>query len=126
MRDYIMVNDGASIITEATTIFNGDTEERFINLRTIRKDISKAITTFINNRKVALTFTPEQCAEDMEAEWKLIDVDQERAILVMNINAWNRTAQQTLDVYNDYDRDMLESVAKYVERCRVKRKVFAS
>ena len=52
-------------------------------------------------------------------EVELIDVDQERVFLVMNVNAWVRTAQETLDVYNDYDRDMLGRVADYVDRCRI-------
>ena len=61
--------------------------------------------------------TPEECEEDMEVEARFIDVDQERVFLAMNINAWVHSAQETLDVYNDYDRDMLRRVADYVERC---------
>ena len=53
----------------------------------------------------------------MEGEARFIDVDQERVFLAMNINAWVHSAQETLDVYNDYDRDMLRRVADYVERC---------
>ena len=55
----------------------------------------------------------------MEVEERLIDVDQERVFLVMNVNSWVRTAQETLDVYNNYDRDMLGRVADYVDRCRI-------
>ena len=115
---YITINDGASIITEATTIFNGDTE-RFVNLLSTRKEISKAINTFINNRREVMAITPEQRAEYMEAEEKIIDVDQERMIRVLNINAWVRSAQGLFDVYNDYDINMLNGVAACVEKSRL-------
>ena len=63
--------------------------------------------------------TPEEREEDIEVEARFIDVDQERVYLVMNINAWVLSAHGALDVFNDYDRDMLGRIADYVERCRI-------
>ena len=116
---FINIAD-ASIVTEASTIFNSSLDERYINLRTIRKDLSKVVTKFVVERKALLAMTPEELSDNMEVEERLIDVDQERVFLVMNVNAWVHTAQETMDVYNDYyDRDMLGRVADYVDRCRI-------
>ena len=97
---FISINDAASIVT----IFNGNLDERYIALR--------------SEQKALIAMTPEDREEDMEVEARLIDVDQERVFLAMNVNAWVHSAQETLDVYNDYDRDMLVRVADYVDRCR--------
>ena len=115
---FINIAD-ASIVTEASTIFNSSLDERYINLRTIRKDLSKVVTKFVVERKALLAMTPEELSDNMEVEERLIDVDQERVFLVMNVNVWVHTAQETLDVYNNYDRDMLGRVANYVDRCRI-------
>ena len=62
---------------------------------------------------------PEEREEDMEVEVRFINVDQERVFLAIIINAWVHSAQETLDVYSNYDRDVLGRIADYVERCRV-------
>ena len=114
---FINIAD-ASFVTNAKTIFNGNLEEWYVNLRLVRKDISRAVTDFVNNRKELLVLTPKETADNMEEE-RFIDVDQEQVFLVMNVNSWVRTAQETLDIYNNYDRDMLGRVADYVDRCRI-------
>ena len=104
-------------MTEVTTIFNGDQDDRYIALRADRKELLKAVNHFVIERKALLAMTPEEREEDMEVEARFIDVDQERVYLAMNINAWVRSAHNALDVFNDYDRDMLGRIA--VKRCRI-------
>ena len=115
----INIADASPIVTNVTTIFNGSFDERYVALRLIRKDIPKAVTKFVIERKELLALTPEDIANNMEVEERRIFVDQERVFLVMNVNAWVHTAQETLDVYNNYDRDMLGRVADNVDRCRI-------
>ena len=66
---FISINDAASIVT----IFNGNLDERYIALR--------------SEQKALIAMTPEDREEDMEVEARLIDVDQERVFLAMNVNA---------------------------------------
>ena len=113
---FISINDTAYIVTEVTTIFNGNLDKRCNALRADRKELSNAVTKFVVKRVALLAMKPEEHDEDMEVEARFIDVDKERVFLAMNVNAWVRSAQETLDVYNDYDRDMLGRVADYVER----------
>ena len=54
---FININDAASIVTEVMTIFNGSLDERYIALRTVRKDLSKAVTKFVVKRKALIALT---------------------------------------------------------------------
>ena len=118
----IQVNDAASIMTEVTTIFLGDQDDqddRYVILRADRKEISKCMNNFIVERKALMAVTQKQCDEDFEIEARYIDSDQARVYLAMNTTAWVQSAHNTLDAYNDYDREMLGKMADYVEKCRV-------
>ena len=64
-----------------------------------------------------MAVTQEQRDEDFEVEARFIDSDQARVYLAMNTIAWIRSAHNTLDAYNDYDREMLGRMADYVKRC---------
>ena len=88
---FINITDASSIVTEAMTIFNGSLDERYINLQAIRKDLSKAVTKFVVERKALMAMNPEELSDDMEVEERLINVDQERVFLAMNVNAWVHT-----------------------------------
>ena len=44
----IQINEAATIMTEVTTIFQGDQDQRYVNLRADRKEISKHMNTFVN------------------------------------------------------------------------------
>ena len=101
----ITINDAASIMTEVTTIFLGDQDDRYVALRADRKELSKAMNHFVLERRALMALTQEERDEDMEVEARFIDVDQERVYLAMN--AWVRSAHGSLEVYNDYNRDML-------------------
>ena len=62
-----------------------------MNLQAIRKDLSKAVTKFVVERKALMAMNPEELSDDMEVEERLINVDQERVFLAMNVNAWVHT-----------------------------------
>ena len=117
-HNFLIVAYSASIVTDATTIFNGSEEERYGTLRMQRKEISKAITSFINEHHEICVIPGEQW-EDMEVAEKLDDVDASQKFLIRNINNWIKLAQDTLDSFNHFDRGMLESVVGYVERARI-------
>ena len=93
---FIAINDTASIVTEVTTIFNGNLDERNNALPADRKELLKAVNKFVAGRKVLLAMTPEEREEDMEVEARFINVDQERVFLAMNINAWVHSAHESL------------------------------
>ena len=115
----IQVDDAASIMTEVTTIFLGDQDDRYVFLRADRKEVSKTMNNFIVKRKALMALTQEERDEDMEVEARFIDSDQARVYLAMNTTAWVRLTHRSLDTHNDYDREMLCKIADYVERCRV-------
>ena len=106
------------MVTDATTIFNGCDEERFIALRAQRKEITKAITSFVNKHR-AIRDIPREQWEDMAVGEQLDDVDANRKFLIGNINNSIKLAQDTQDPFYHFDRGMLESVVGYVERARI-------
>ena len=73
---FLMVADlmVASIVTDATTIFNGNEEEQFVNLRTQRTEITKAITSFVNEHRDILVI-PKDNWENMDVAKRIDDVD---------------------------------------------------
>ena len=115
----IHINDAASIVMEVTTIFLGNQDERYVALRTDRKELSKGMNKFILERKTLMALTQEERNEDFENEARLIDSDQARVYLAMNTTAWVQGAHNTLDAFNEYDKEMLGKMADYVERCRL-------
>ena len=66
---FININNATSIVTEVTTIFNGNLDKRYMALRSDRKELSKAVTNFIIEKLIAMT--PEDREEDMEVEARL-------------------------------------------------------
>ena len=99
----IQIGDSASIMTEMTTIFNGDQEERYVILRTIRKEISATVKSFLTQRKALLAMTPEDIEADVEVEAVQGDNDQSRLYIVMNTVDWVKTAHGCFDSYNEFD-----------------------
>ena len=65
-------------MTELTTIFNGDQEERYVMLRTMRKEISVTVNKFIKDQKALRAMTPEEIEADIEIEAVQGDNDQAR------------------------------------------------
>ena len=115
----IHIGDSASIMTEQTTIFNGDQEERYVVLRGIRKEISASVNVFGEKRTALLAMTPAQIAADVEIEAEQGDNDQSRVYIVMNIVGWVKTAQGCLDCHNHFDNAMLGRIADYVEKIKL-------
>ena len=111
----IMVADNASAITDATTIFNGKMDERFVAHREHRKDILKAITTFVNSQR-ALAALPELRRRDFDVAEEIDDCDQDRKDLIANLNNWVDAAHEKLDLNNQFDKSMLENMATFIER----------
>ena len=96
----IKINDTASIVTEVTTIFLGDQDERYVALRADRKELSKGMNKFINERKALMALTQQERDEDFKNEARLIDSDQARVYLAINTTAWVQGAHNTLDAFN--------------------------
>ena len=111
----IQIGDSASIMTEMTSIFNGDQEERYVILRGIRKEISASVNTFLTKRTALLAKTPAEIAADVEIEAEQGDNDQSRTYIVMNTVGWVKTAHGCLDCYNHFDNAMLGRIANYME-----------
>ena len=72
MAASIIFADSASVITAATTIFNGKMDERFVELRAQRKDITKAVTAFVNSHR-ALAALPEPEQRDFAVAEQIDD-----------------------------------------------------
>ena len=103
----------------ATSIFNGNTEPRYEELRADRKAISEQISLMVNSRK---PFAGRTVAEMMEAPIEEFDAAQEvdmlRLSIAVNVRSWVEKAHNLLDVNADVDRNMLGEISGYVERVR--------
>ena len=86
-------------MTELTTIFNGDQDDRYVMLRSTRKEISKTVNTFLKDRKALLAMTPDEIAADVEIEGVQMDSDQSPLYIVMNTVDWVKTAHGCLDSF---------------------------
>ena len=106
-------------MTELTTIFNGDQDDRYVMLRSTRKEISKTVNSFLKDRKALLAMTPVEIAADIEIEGVQMDNDQSRLYIVLNTVDWVKTAHGCLDYYNQFDNAMLGKMADYVERIKL-------
>ena len=111
----IIVAENASAVTDATTIFNGRMDERFINFRAQRKDISRAITSFMNGQR-ELAALPALKRLEFDVADQIDDCDQQRKDLIANLNNWVDAAHAKLDMNNHFDKSMIENIARYVER----------
>ena len=112
----IQIGDSASIMTDMTSIFNGDQEERYIVLRGIRKEILASVNVFLTKRTALLAKTPAEIAADIEIEAEQGDNDQSRVYIGMNTVGWVKTAHGCLDAHNHFDNTMLGRIADYVEK----------
>ena len=112
----IQIGETASIMTEQTSIFNGDQEQRYVVLRGVRKEISAYVNSFLAKRKLLLSKTPEEKAADFEIDAEMGDNDHARVCIALNAVEWIETAQGSLDPHNQYDNGMLTRIADYVEK----------
>ena len=115
----IHVSETASIFTDVTTIFQDNQDERYVNLRADRKQISIQVTNFVRERKLLMTMTQEDIDEDFEITARFGDSDQARYYLALNAAAWVHGAHATLDPCNQYDNAMLGKMADYVMRIQL-------
>ena len=119
----IQINEAASIMTEVTTIFQDNRDERYVNLQADQKEISKTINNFVNERRALMAMTQEDIDANFDANFEIsaqqLDSDQARAYLAMNTAAWVQGAHTSLDPYNQYDKAMLCKMADYVYRIRI-------
>ena len=74
---------------------------------------------FSVEHRALMAMTQQESEEDFENESRLIDSDQARVYLAMNTTAWVQGAHNTLDAFNQYDKEMLGRMADYVERCSI-------
>ena len=115
----IQIGDAASIMTELTTIFNGDQEERYVMLRTMLKEILLTVNKFLKERTALQAMTAEEIEADVEIEGIQGDNDQARLFVVLNTVEWVKAAHGCLDAWNQFDNAMLGKMADYVEKIRV-------
>ena len=104
---------------EVTTIFQDHQDERYVNLRADRKEISNAMNIFVFERRALMAMTQEDIDADFKIGARQLDSDQARTYFAMNTAAWVQGAHTTLDPYNQYDKAMLGKMANYVERIRI-------
>ena len=95
----IIVGVNASAVTASTSIFDGRLDERFVDLRAQRKDISKAITAFMNGHR-ELVALPARRRLDLDLAEQIDDCDQDRKDLIANLNNWVDAAHAKLDMNN--------------------------
>ena len=108
-----------STSSSLTTIFDGNTEPRYEELRADRKFISKAIKNFQESRRKFHAVTEEELDSDFGLVDEAVDVDQMRSDIALNIRSWIAKAHDNLDVNADVDRVMLGRMSGYVERARL-------
>ena len=102
-----------------TTIFDGNSEPRYEELRAERKLITKAIKDFRQSRRKFDAVTDEQLNEDFGLVDEAMDVDIMRSSIALNIRTWISKAHDSLDVNANVDREMLARMSGYVERARL-------
>ena len=107
----------ASVTSAATTIFDNNVEPRFEELRTIRKNISAAVTNFVNEWR-SISSIPRDQWESDDVFDRIQDVDAKRQEIAINVKHWISTAHGSLDVHNEGDQVMLLKMAGYVDRVR--------
>ena len=102
-----------------TTIFDGNSEPRYEELRAERKFITKAIKNFQENRRKFDAVTDEDLDKDFGLVDEATDVDIMRSDIALNIRSWVSKAHGNLDPNADVDRVMLSRMSGYVERARL-------
>ena len=110
-----------STSSSLTTIFDGNSEPRYEELRADRKFISNAIKKFQESRRKFDAVTEGELDSDFGLVDEAMDVDQMRSDIALNIRSWIAKAHDNLDVNADVDRVMLARMSGYVERARLPR-----
>ena len=108
-----------STSSSLTTIFDGNSEPRYEELRAERKLISKAIKDFQEKRRKFDAVTDEDLNTDFGLVDEGMDVDIMRQDIALNIRSWVSKAHDNLDINADVDRIMLARMSGYVERVRL-------
>ena len=108
-----------STSSSLTTIFDGNSEPRYEELRAERKFITKAIKNFQEKRHKFDVVTEEDFGNDFKLYEEAQDVDTMRSDIALNIRSWVSKAHDSLDLNADVDRVMLSRMSGYVERARL-------
>ena len=108
-----------STSSSLTTIFDGNSEPRYEELRAERKLISKSIKDFREKRRKFDAVTDEELNADFGLVDEGMDVDTMRSDIAFNIRTWVARAHDSLDINADVDREMLARMSSYVERTRL-------
>ena len=108
-----------STSSSLTTIFDGNSEPRYEELRADRKLITKAIKDFQEKRRKFDAITEEDLDKDFGLVDEGFEVDGMRSDIAWNIRSWISKAHDSLDINADVDRVMLARMSGYVERARL-------
>ena len=107
-----------SASSSLTTIFDGNSEPRYEELRAERKFISKIIKKFQQSWRKFKAVTEKEFDDDIHLFDEAQDVDTMRLDIAANIRSWIAKAHENLDINADVDRTMLSRMSNYVERVR--------
>ena len=108
-----------STSSSLTTIFDGNSEPRYEELRAERKLITKSIKDFREKRRKFDAVTDEDLNADFGLVDEGMDVDTMRSDIALNIRTWISRAHESLDINADVDREMLARMSGYVEHARL-------
>ena len=109
----------SSTSSSLTTIFDGNSEPRYEELRAERKLITKSIKDFLEKRRKFDAVTEKDLDKDFGLVDEGMDVDIMRQDIALNIRSWVSKAHDNLDINADVDRVMLARMSGYVERVRL-------
>ena len=108
-----------STSSSLTTIFDGNSEPRYEELRAERKLITKSIKDFREKRRKFDAVTDEELNADFGLVDEGMDVDTMRSDIALNIRTWISRAHESLDINAYVDREMLARMSGYVEHARL-------
>ena len=108
-----------STSSSLTTIFDGNSEPRYEELRAERKLITKSIKDFREKRRKFDAVTDEELNADFGLVDEGMDVDTMRSDIALNVRTWISRAHDSLDINADVDREMLARMSGYVEHVRL-------
>ena len=92
-----------STSSSLTTIFDGNTEPRYEELRAERKFITKAIKKFQESRCKFDAVTEDDLDADFGLVDEAVDVNTMRSDIALNIRLWITKAHENLNVNADVD-----------------------
>ena len=110
----------ASITSNTTSVFAGSRDARVAPLRESRKAITQKLTRYMSAYRCLSVYDATQRESDQWQDQSL-EADEERVIIINDINEWVLTARLALDPADKADQDVfLNSVVAYILKSKKK------